>query len=147
MQKSLKACGFIVGIILNVGYSMTEAEANLEAESPTFELDTMTHILDGDGDGMPNGWEVTFGTNPLVADALTDSDGDGINNLSEYNAGTNPLVDDWKGPSAFASASFLADTGGFNGGYSPDTDGDGMPNWWEIKYGSSAESMGGLGFG
>ncbi|MBB1408640.1 InlB B-repeat-containing protein [Pseudoalteromonas sp. SG44-17] len=45
---------------------------------------------DSDGDGMPDGWEVKFGLNPLVDDAQQDSDGDGIVNIDEYQAGTDP---------------------------------------------------------
>ncbi len=103
--------------------------------SPLFVGDFVGRLPDTDNDGIPDVWESAFGTNPLVADAAADPDLDGRNNLAEYNAGTNPLVDDWKGPSSVASLNFLTDTGGLNGGYSPDTDHDGMPDWWEDKYG------------
>ncbi|MEO5715000.1 MAG: binary toxin-like calcium binding domain-containing protein [Luteolibacter sp.] len=103
--------------------------------SPLFVGNFAGRLPDTDHDGIPDIWESTFGTNPLIADALADPDGDGRNNISEYNAGTNPLINDWRGPSTVASGNFLADTGGFNGGYSPDTDHDRMPDWWELKYG------------
>lgn len=103
--------------------------------SPLFVGNFAGRLADSDHDGMSDIWETTFGTNPLVADALADPDGDGRNNLSEYNAGTNPQVDDWRGPSTYASGNFLTNTGGFNGGYSPDSDLDRMPDWWELKYG------------
>jgi hypothetical protein len=45
---------------------------------------------DDDGDGMPDNWEVQYGLNPLVNDALGDKDGDGYTNLQEYKAGTDP---------------------------------------------------------
>ena len=45
---------------------------------------------DTDGDGMPDGWEVTYGLNPLVKDGGDDLDQDGYTNLQEYQAGTNP---------------------------------------------------------
>jgi parallel beta-helix repeat protein len=46
---------------------------------------------DTDGDGIPDGYELVNGLNPIdPADALLDADGDGQNNLSEYEAGTNP---------------------------------------------------------
>jgi hypothetical protein len=44
-------------------------------------------------------------------------------------------VDDWAGPARLESATFLTDTGGYNRGYSTDTDRDGLPDWWETKYG------------
>ena len=53
---------------------------------------------DSDGDGMPDGWEVTHGLNPLDgADATQDADGDGLSNLQEYRLGTNPLLLDTDG--------------------------------------------------
>jgi len=46
---------------------------------------------DADGDSTPNGWEQSYGLDPLnAADADEDSDGDGQNNLAEFLAGTDP---------------------------------------------------------
>ncbi len=45
---------------------------------------------DDDGDGMPDEWEVQYGLNPLLDDALGDKDEDGYTNLQEYGAGTDP---------------------------------------------------------
>ncbi len=45
---------------------------------------------DSDNDGMPDGWEVAHGLNPLSNDAAGDSDGDGVSNLDEYLQGRNP---------------------------------------------------------
>ncbi|MFY8353020.1 pre-peptidase C-terminal domain-containing protein, partial [Pseudoalteromonas sp. SSM20] len=42
---------------------------------------------DSDNDGLPDGWEVANGTNPVVADANGDSDGDGLTNKYEYDNG------------------------------------------------------------
>lgn len=47
---------------------------------------------DTDGDGLPDGWEVAHGTNPLVSDATSDPDGDGVTNQEEYALGSNPTV-------------------------------------------------------
>jgi hypothetical protein len=47
--------------------------------------------LDGDGDGMPNAWELQYGLDPTnPADATADPDGDGFTNLQEYQNGTHP---------------------------------------------------------
>jgi hypothetical protein len=46
---------------------------------------------DTDGDGIPNGYELSHGLDPLnSADASADNDGDGMSNLQEYLAGTDP---------------------------------------------------------
>jgi fibronectin-binding autotransporter adhesin len=46
---------------------------------------------DDDGDGMLNGWEQSYGLDPLnAADANADPDGDGFTNLQEFQAGTDP---------------------------------------------------------
>ena len=105
------------------------------AFSPLWTLDGIGLPPDTDGDGMRDWWEILFGLNINIDDSALDPDGDGRTNFDEYNAGTNPQVDDWAGPSRMASAGFSVDTGGFNGGYAPDGDSDGMPDWWETFYG------------
>jgi len=45
---------------------------------------TGTAPTDTDGDGMPDSWENTYGTNPNVADNNGDLDSDGYTNLEEY---------------------------------------------------------------
>ncbi|MEI8207223.1 MAG: hypothetical protein WCG03_10130, partial [Kiritimatiellales bacterium] len=56
-----------------------------------YQRGTNPKLADTDGDGMPDGWEVTNGFNPLVNDASADADSDGLTNLQEYQRGTNPL--------------------------------------------------------
>jgi hypothetical protein len=51
----------------------------------------LTANRDDDGDGIPNGYEQSFGLDPLdPADAGSDPDGDGQTSLQEFLAGTNP---------------------------------------------------------
>ncbi len=51
---------------------------------------TLFNDADTDNDGMPDGWEVHNGLNPLdPADASDDPDGDWLTNFQEYNGGTN----------------------------------------------------------
>ena len=46
---------------------------------------------DGDGDGLPDGWESANGYNPaLTSDGVLDADGDGADTRSEFVAGTSP---------------------------------------------------------
>jgi RHS repeat-associated protein len=57
-------------------------------------LVTSAFATDTDGDGLENGFETTYGTNPT----LSDTDGDGINDFDEiFQWGTNPTMLDTDG--------------------------------------------------
>ncbi|MGD9780976.1 MAG: LamG-like jellyroll fold domain-containing protein [Kiritimatiellia bacterium] len=109
---------------------------------------------DTDGDGMPDGWEVQYGLDPLDPDdAAGDADGDTLSNLDEYNNGSKPnsadsdgdgLPDDWEVEHALDPASNDAaedaDNDGLTNGEEEalgtdpnrsDSDGDGLPDLWE----------------
>ena len=131
----------------------------VHALSQLFHLATVFRAVDSDSDGLPDAWELAHGTDPNTPDADLDPDNDGRTNLEEYNAGTDPLApDDWA-LSAASSPAFLADTrilyaglpptisnlfavvrvasGTFvcdTGGLYYDWDGDGIPNWWCLRY-------------
>ena len=56
-----------------------------------YQLGTDPLLIDSDGDGMPDGFEVNMQFNPLsAADAEWDADGDRETNLQEYRQGTDP---------------------------------------------------------
>ena len=76
-------------------------------------IETATYLPDSDNDGLPDDWEILYGLDPLVPNGDDGPDGDpdddGLTNLEEYNEGTDPT--------------------------NPDTDGDGMPDGWEVDHG------------
>lgn len=79
-----------------------------------YDLDPEAMILDDDGDGLPNYWEVAYGLDPENPNgdqgAEGDPDGDGLTNAQEFALGTNPL--------------------------DPDTDNDGFLDGMENAFGS-----------
>ena len=122
-----------------------------------FALRTVALVADANGNGIPDAWETLYGLSGETAAADADPDGDGRSNRVEYNAGTSPVfaedfaastatsgchtVDTWYEPSGLGMSAlvevfalsdlFSADTVGL----APDTDKDGMPDWWEKMFG------------
>jgi len=47
-------------------------------------------LFDTSGDGLSDGWNVFYGLNPAVNNALSDPDGDGFSTLEEALVGTDP---------------------------------------------------------
>ncbi|MFW9877332.1 MAG: hypothetical protein ACFFG0_29945, partial [Candidatus Thorarchaeota archaeon] len=55
-------------------------------------------LVDSDGDGLPNIWEIQFGLDPLnSSDAKLDLDNDSLSNIDEYKLGTDPTKYDTDG--------------------------------------------------
>ena len=126
-----------------------------------YSLGTDPDDADSDNDGMPDGWEVEHGLDPLNAnDGNADPDDDGLTNLGEFTHDTDPhdadtdddcLSDGWE--VAFGLDP-LVGTGANGGDGDPDNDGltnceeqaigtdptdadsdnDGMPDGWEIDH-------------
>ncbi len=73
----------------NDGLSDITEDVNLNGVVDTGETDPCD--ADTDEDGMPDGWETTYGFDPTSdLDADEDLDSDGLTNLEEYNLGTLP---------------------------------------------------------
>ena len=91
---------------------------------------------DSDDDGLPDGWEVAHGLDPLdLSDATLDPDDDGLSNLQELQHGSNPLNADTDGdgmPDAWEAAYALDPA---SGNASTDTDGDGVTDLDEYRQG------------
>ncbi|MEN0062510.1 MAG: MopE-related protein [Myxococcota bacterium] len=64
------------------------------------------YLIDSDGDGLDDGWELLVGLDPQAPDAGDDLDGDGLTNLEEYGPFTVA------GGRLVRSDPFLADTDG-----------------------------------
>ncbi|HRV82909.1 MAG TPA: hypothetical protein P5218_15865, partial [Planctomycetota bacterium] len=101
-----------------------------------YVFDTNPADPDTDDDSIPDGFEITFGMNPRVADSGEDFDGDGLTNLQEYQGGTDPLAAD-------SDHDGLKDKWETDHGFNPidpadgaaDQDSDGMTNAWEVRHG------------
>lgn len=116
-----------------------------------------SRMMDADGDGMPDLWEILHNLNKNDAsDAAQDPDGDGLTNLQEYKYHTDPhkadsdddgVPDDWEIQHGlnprFDDAAEDADNDGLNNlrefqlqtnPYGWDSDGDGLPDLIEAEY-------------
>ncbi len=61
---------------------------------PDAPADFDRYLVDTDGDGLADAWEVDFGLDPNSDDALSDVDGDGLTASEEYDLGTDPTLAD-----------------------------------------------------
>ena len=118
---------------------------------------------DSDSDGLPDGWEQFYFGN-LLQGALDDPDNDFSTNAAEYAATTDPstrvsfpdsdfdlISDGWEikyfgstaacNPNADGDGDLFTNKEEYDAAAlpanqisSPDTDGDGLPDGWEVKY-------------
>jgi hypothetical protein len=84
-------------------YTITVVGTGQNNRGDTFQriIRTGFHIHasfdDADGDGIPDSWELTYGTGVSVADSNADPDEDGLTNADEFELGTNPFDPDTDG--------------------------------------------------
>ena len=112
----------ISGVDPVVAATATELASDTDSDglnlTGEFEASTNPASNDTDSDGLADGWEVRYssvsGVNATVAATMTelasDTDGDSLTLLQEAEANTDPI--------------------------SNDTDGDGLPDGWEVRYSS-----------
>jgi len=81
---------------------------------------TTSIIVETDGDGLPDAWEILYGLDhtstdtdgDFLLDGNENEDGDQYTNLQEYANGTDPTVDDTPPPSAGSSGMSCTPGGG-----------------------------------
>ena len=95
-------------------------------------IDILLADPDGDGDGMPDWWEVEQGLNVSSNDAASDLDGDALHNRLEYQLGYLANTNDTDGDSVTDGDEYLIYG---SGALNVDTDGDGMDDGWEVANG------------
>jgi len=106
------------------------------------EIYSAAGVVDSDGDGMPDNFELANGFDPNnPADADEDADSDGLTNLEEFIAGTLPHNPDTDGDTVLdgldafpndPNESVDTDGNGIGNNADPDDDGDGMPDDFEL---------------
>lgn len=103
----------------------------------SFDLIGISGPADGDGDGLPDEFELSHGFDPDdPADGIADFDGDGLSNLQEYRLGADPRWQDTDGDGLHDG---VESAGGTDPG-SFDSDGDGLSDGIEVRFGSDPNS-------
>jgi hypothetical protein len=81
-----------------LGGSLLDSDSDGLLDDAEAALGTDAYVPDTDGDGMPDGWEIMHGLDPLdPGDAEGDADEDGVSNWNEHVAGADPFLADTDG--------------------------------------------------
>lgn len=77
-----------------VGLTSHNGQIIVVSNSPSLSFQIINYG-DGDGDQLPNWWELKYGlSDDDAADATADIDEDGVDNLTEFLEGTSPILPD-----------------------------------------------------
>lgn len=99
------------------------------AQPQFYRVLRLVQNADSGGDGIPNGWAVDYGLNPMDQNlAQEDPDGDGFDNLEEYLMGTDPTN------SASRPGSYIRENGATNLIYVATTGSDTNPGTVDAPY-------------
>ncbi|HEX4954150.1 MAG TPA: carboxypeptidase regulatory-like domain-containing protein [Thermoanaerobaculia bacterium] len=116
-------------------FAYADADFDRLSDADEAARGTDPNLPDTDGDGLLDGFEVTWGFDPLAGgDGVGDPDADGLNNLGEQTARTLPTVADTDGDGALDGQ----EVGAGSNPLVQDTDGDGLTDGEELNaWGSS----------
>ncbi len=113
-----------------------DCRLDIECESEFCDKTNNQCAFDSDKDGLPDWWEEKYFQDATAAVPSEDTDADGFTNIQEYTDGTDP-----NDPESFrkkqcssnsdCSVDFICD---IQNSCAKDTDGNGLPDWWEKKY-------------
>lgn len=128
----------VVFVLVSFGaFGMLNAKALYQQISDSLQIN-QTHAdlqTDANKDGIPDWWESKY-FNTLSVDLSADKDGDKLTNFNEFIYGTDPTKSDTDGDG-------FNDYDEVKNYFDPlkpgkaylDFDADGLPDWWEVKYG------------
>ncbi|MEI6150650.1 MAG: NAD(P)H-hydrate epimerase, partial [bacterium] len=111
----------VAGVVTNTGLPLAtlnlprgvapapDSDALYVADTYNNRVLRLRVLVDSDGDGMDDVWEIMHGLNPLdPSDAALDPDGDGVTNIGEYRLGTDPHNLDTNGNGLYDGAELMA---------------------------------------
>jgi len=133
----LTAEDFPTNVMENAAFFRLASQSDSDSDGLTdaeeeWVIGTNPRSADSDGDGMPDGWEVGCGYDPLAFGELLDTDADGLPDNLENTLGTNRNNPDSDSDGRDDGDEYYGGTDPLN----PDTDGDGLSDGVEFSLGT-----------